>query len=353
MSDTVYSISRLDCINRCTFEAYRTYVVGERGANNIYTVLGSTIHECLENIVKGEATEKDLLPAMEKDLENVTLFGLEFPKDMKSEDSIRTNWIDDMTHFCKSYVSPKRKKLKAEELVTYTTPKGYKLQGYIDLIWEQANNIVGVYDYKTSAMYNKEGMKEHGRQLVLYGLALEAQGYTVRSINWIFTKYVDVTYEGYKTVKSKSKTEITKSIERRKITKELEAPIIQDLKELGLDDIDIELKLDDFKNTGIIPEEVRNNYKIRPCVVEYEFSDNTKAECIDYIENTIESWEALSEEDKSNMHREFTRTQKNGKVVNDIYYCSCLCPHKANCPYFNDFMVQLNTSDNSDIEDLF
>jgi hypothetical protein len=91
MSDTVYSISRLDCINRCIYEAYRTYVLHERGDKNIYTVLGSTIHECLENIVKGEATEEDLLPAMEKDLENVSLFGLEFPKDMKGEDSIRVN----------------------------------------------------------------------------------------------------------------------------------------------------------------------------------------------------------------------------------------------------------------------
>ena len=99
----MYSISRLDCINRCIYEAYRTYVLDERGDKNIYTVLGSTIHECLENIVAGNATEADLLPAMENDLENVGLFGLEFPKDQKGEDSIRINWIKDMTHFCKTY----------------------------------------------------------------------------------------------------------------------------------------------------------------------------------------------------------------------------------------------------------
>lgn len=348
----MYSISRLDCINRCIYEAYRTYVLDERGDKNIYTVLGSTIHECLENIVAGNATEADLLPAMEKDLENVGLFGLEFPKDQKGEDSIRINWIKDMTHFCKTYKSPKKKKLKAEEEIHYVTPKGYELVGYIDLIWEHDKKVVDIYDYKTSAMYTKDGMKEHGRQLVLYGLALEAQGYIVRSINWIFTKYVNVTYTGYKTVKSKNQTVINKCIERRKITKELEQPIITHLTELGFDDIDIELKVDDFKKTGIIPQELEAAFSIQPCVVKYDFSEENKTECIEYIESTIEYWESLPEESKCNSHREFTRTQKNGKIVNDIYYCTSLCPHKKNCSYFSDFMDKLEIQ-NTDIEDLF
>lgn len=351
MSDAIYSISRLDTINRCMYEAYRTYVLNERGSENIYTILGSGIHECLENIVKGAATEADLITAMQDDLENVSLCGYEFPKDMKGEDTIRENWIVDMTHFCNNYKSPKKKGLKAETQVMYTSPKGYKLQGYVDLIWEHENNLVDIFDYKTSSMYTKDGIKEHGRQLMLYALALEQQGYVVRSISWMFAKYVDVSYIGYKTSKSKEKTQLTKTIERRKIGKELSEPITTELKDRGYDELDIELIIDKLCTTNLIPEEVEDVFKVRPCVVEFPLSEENRQDCIDYIESTIEMWESVPDLNKSMNHRNFTRTQKNGKVVNDIYYCTSLCPHNKECPYLSDFMDQLNKS--SDVDDLF
>jgi len=348
--NTVYSISRLDTINRCLYEAYRTYVLDDRGDKNVYTILGSSIHECLENIVNNKASEADLLPAMQSELETLDMLGLEFPKDIKGGNSIRTNWISNMTHFCTNYKSPKKDNLKAEELVTYITPKGYFMQGYVDLIWIH-DNFVDIYDYKTSSFYSKTELKEHGRQLIFYGLALESQGYKVRSINWIFTKYVNVTYWGYKTIKSKEKTEVHKTIERRKISSELSGPISNILKELGYDELDIELIIDNFKETNILPKQVSSQFKIKPCVEEYVFSEESKAECLDYIEKTIESWETYPNDYKINTHRNFTKVQKNGKTVNDIYYCTSLCPHKKTCPYLSDFIDQLDRQENED--DLF
>lgn len=349
-NNTIYSISRLDSINRCRYEAYRTYVLEERGDKNVYTILGSNIHECLEKIINNKATEKDLLPAMQKELDTLNMIGLEFPKDIKGEDSIRSNWIANMTHFCTNYKSPKKKYLKAEELVKYTTPKGYSMQGYVDLIW-QHDNVVDIYDYKTSSLFSKKDLKEHGRQLVFYGIALEAQGYKVRSINWIFTKYVDVNYVGYKTIKSKKKTDIHKIIERRKIYTELSDPISNALKEMNYHNFDIELIIEAFKRTNTIPLQLSKQFKVRPCVIEYDFTEETKKECLEYIEGTIKMWESFSKEDKMNTHRDFTRTQKNGKVINDIYYCTNLCPHKRTCPYISDFIDQFEQSKNED--DLF
>ena len=343
----IYSISRLDAINRCLYEAYRTYVLEERGDKNVYTILGSRIHECLEDIVNKKATEKELLPAMRLELETLDLLNLEFPKDIQGGNSIQSNWIANMTHFCSTYKSPRKRHLKAEELVTYTTPKGYSLQGYVDLIWLGKDNNIKIYDYKTSSLYSKKELQEHGRQLVFYGLALEAQGYKIKSINWIFTKYVNVSYLGYKTTKSKTKTLINKTIERRKITNELSTPIYNTLKELGYDEFDIDLILDDFKKTSIIPKEVAEHFKIKPSVIEYDFTEKTKRECLEYIENTIEAWESYSKEEKINNHRIFTKIQKNGKVVNGTY----LCPHKKTCPYISDFMDQLERQENED--DLF
>lgn len=347
---TIYSISRLDAINRCLYEAYRTYVLDERGEKNVYTVLGSSIHECLENIIHKKATENDLLSAMQNDLETLDMLGLEFPKDIKGEDSIRTNWITNMTHFCTNYKSPKKANLKAEELITYMTPSGYSMQGYVDLIWVH-DNIVDIYDYKTSSLYSKSELKEHGRQLVFYGMALESQGYKVRSINWIFTKYIDAKYFGYKTTKSKNKTDIHKIIERRKIYSELSRPIENALKDMEYHNFDIELIMEDFKKTNIIPIQLSKQFKIQPCIIQYAFTEETKKECLEYIENTIKKWESLSQKDKMNSHKSFTKTQKNGKVVNDIYYCTNLCPHKKTCPYLSDYINQLEQSKNED--DLF
>ena len=350
----IYSISRIDSIHRCLYEAYRTYKLGERGEENIYTILGSSIHDTLESIVNGEATEKDLLPAMNKDLENLGLFGLEFPKDSKGEDSIRNGWIADMTHFCNHYRSPKKNGLKTEELVIYQTPKGYYLQGYIDLQWEHGG-VVDIYDYKTSSLYSKTDMKEHGRQLVLYMLSKEQEGAIVNSVNWIFTKYVEVIYQGYKTVKSKEKTEIHKNIERRKIGKEMTDAVTRDLKEAGFDDFDIDLitdKLCESNTFDCLPDQIRRNYVIRPCVIKYELTDEIKQECIEYIENTIEMWESKDDKELSKEHKPLTRIQKNGKIVPDIFYDTCLCPHRKNCPYLSDFLETMQ-NDEEDEDTIF
>ena len=104
---TIYSISRLDTINHCLYEAYRTYILNDRGDNNVYAMLGGRIHDVLENIVNGKATEADLQPAVDSELEDIDLLGLEFPKGRNGEDTVRAGWIADMKHFCSTYKSPR------------------------------------------------------------------------------------------------------------------------------------------------------------------------------------------------------------------------------------------------------
>ena len=198
----IYSISRIDTINRCLYEAYRTYVLNDRGSSNIYAVLGSRIHDVLENIVNGNASESDLLPALAAEFDDLELLDIDFPKDMRGGDSIRQGWIDNMTHFCKHYKSP-RKDLTTEELFLYCTPKGRYIQGYIDLQHKNVDGSISIYDYKSSSMYSRESLLEHGRQLVVYKLGKEQEGYDVRDASWIFLKYVDVSFIGKRNARSK------------------------------------------------------------------------------------------------------------------------------------------------------
>lgn len=352
MSDTVYSISRLDSINNCLTEAYYTYRKNDRGEGNIYSYCGSKIHEVLENIVNGNATEEDLLPAMQEELQNLDKFGIFFPKDSRGGDAVKDGWIANMEHFCKTYHSPRGKNFQTEIEVNYTSPKGNKLVGYIDLLKTNKDSSVEIYDYKTSSMYKGDDLMKHGRQLCVYALALEQQGYNVRSVSWIFLKYVDITYMGFKTVKSKEKTELKKTVERRKIVRELEKSIRTELEEQECSNIEIDFLMEDALKSNIIPDQVAHLYKIRPTVVTYELTDEIKNECNRYIDETVEKWEQLTDEECFESHRSFTRIQNNGKEVSDCYYCMALCPHRKTCPHLQDYLSKLEIPE-TNYEDLF
>lgn len=349
---TIYSISRIDSINNCLYGAYRTYKLHERGKDNVYSSLGGRIHDVLENIENGNATEADLLPAMQAELDNLDALGIEFPKDRNGGDSIRESWIANMSHFCETYKSPR--KFTTEELFIYKTSKGYVLQGYIDAQKLNKDGSINIYDYKTSTKYSGSDEADHGRQLVVYQMGKEQEGKTVKGVAWIFLKYCEVQFMGKKTAKSKEKTLIKKVFERKKVGSEMAKYVEQDLYEHGIDGIEAEIILNELEcsNTfDCLPDEIRSNYKLIPCVHPYEVTDAIKQECEDYINNTIEMWESLGDDVKNYPPRKFTKVQKNGKVVPDYFFCTNLCGHFNECPYIHDYLDTLNNS--SDDDDLF
>lgn len=344
----VYSFSKLECMHGCLYEAYRTYVMDDRAnqLQNVYSILGSSTHDVLEAITNGEATESDLLPTIEKDLSELEMLDINFPSD-----NIRDSWIADMTHFCKTYKAPKGD-FTTEEFFLYKSPDGNYLQGYIDLIKHNIDGTVSIYDYKTSSMYRGEDIKKHGRQLILYALGLEQKGIKVKNVAWIMLKYCEVKYLGKKTSRSKEETQLSKVIERKNIVKELSDVIINKLEKQGLDEIDIECIMMSAKEKNEIPREVADEFKIIPYVMPYELSDETRQDTKDYIDDTVKMWEGLNNDEKNYPHREFTKTQKNGKVVDDYFYCNMLCGYRKICPHLRKF---LDTKENniSEDEDLF
>lgn len=352
---TIYSISRLDTINRCLYEAYRTYILHEKGRDSCYGLMGGKIHDILEGITNSENTEADLLPAMYDELENIEMLGLDFPKDMNGNDTIKEHWVQNMTHFCNTYKAPKGKKLTAEELFIYETPAGNILQGYIDLQHIRSDGSIDIYDYKTSSMYSGQDFKDHSRQLITYVLGKEQEGFKVNSAAFIFLKYANVKFMGKKTSRSKEVSLIGKDLERYKIARELENYVTADLIKAGFDELQVDGILTKFRKTKMIsdlPEEIRDNYKMSPCVIKADLSDEAKQECIDYIDNTIAMWEALSGKVGDYPPRKFTKTLKSGKEANDYFFCTSLCAHYNQCPYICDFLHQKQDNSN-ELEDLF
>lgn len=344
----IYSFSKIESMHGCLYEAYRTYILHERDMQkpNCYAVLGSSVHDVLEKIMNGKATEKDLFPAVQRDLDMCSMLDITFPND-----SVRDNWIKDMTHFCNTYIRPKGK-FETETFFLYKTPQNHYIQGYIDLTRLNKDGTIDIYDYKTSSLYKGDDIKVHSRQLILYGLGKETQGYKVRKVGWIFLKYVQVEFMGKKTAKSKQETLIVKIIERKNIVKELAPYIESKLGMIGLDEIEIEFLMQKAFAENEIPEPVLKQFVLKPYVMYYDYSEETKSECNEYLDRSINEWENLGTVESDFPHIPFTKLTKMGKEIENTFYCNCLCGYRHDCKYLSDYNIRKENI-KSEYDDLF
>lgn len=348
----VHSFSKLSTIENCEYEAYLTYKKKYKGATNIYGVLGSSIHDTLEKIINNEATEEDLLPALQNDLDKCDSLGIDFPKDKDGGSVIRDGWISNMTHFCNTFTRPKGTGYETERFFLYKSPNENYVQGYIDVIRHKKDNHVSIFDWKTSSLYKGDDLKAHANQLLIYGLALEQQGYIVDNIAWIFLKYVKVSFKGKARSNAKNETQIEKVVERRKIVKELQKHIEYKLDQLGCSDLEIELTMERALVDNEIPEKVAEEFKITPHVEFYPYNENTKQDAIKFVDEIALSWSKKSDNELDYPSRNFTKTLKNGRKTEDVFYCTNLCGHRNRCKYFQDYQnTKMHTKAAHDLED--
>ena len=68
----VYSISKLNCINQCEYEAYLSYVEKAPRKNGVWGMMGSKVHDALESCVKDGADESIIEDAIQEELGRVT-----------------------------------------------------------------------------------------------------------------------------------------------------------------------------------------------------------------------------------------------------------------------------------------
>jgi hypothetical protein len=349
----IYSISKLNTIDGCEYEAWNTYIQGDRGMDGVWGILGTRVHDVLENIMNDKATPDDLLPAFQAELNDLDMLDLQFPKDARGNDSIRDNYIANITHFCNNFSKP-RGKYVTEKLVILKISDTRYVIGYIDLIKENDDDTITIIDWKTSSQFNTSDLLHHGRQLVTYALAEEQEGKKVKKVFWYMLKYVEVKYIGKAKANSKKETEITKVLERRKWVSELKDNIESDLNRLGYDEIDIEIMLNEAMQNNTLnnmPEEIRQKYKVKPYVREYVVTDELKQETLDYINRVADKFENKSKDESEWKPREFKKP--NGKE--DIFKCLVLCNHRKTCKYIKQFLElkDLEKTNNNTDDDLF
>ena len=226
-----FSYSKLSTFHTCKRAYYINYILGQRNSDNIYSILGTSVHECVEGLLQQELTREQAIEKFEQDLDFADVLGFTF-----ISDKTKNNFTTSIYHYLNHFEFDKNVEIEIEKPFCLEFDD-YCVQGYIDLIIHNSDGTVSIVDLKTSSMYSKKSIEEdHCYQLLIYALALENEGYIVRDVSWDMMKYAQV-----KTKRS------TKNVLRS------------------------ELDTDEFK----------------PCKIYFPLNEESKKKCLNWIEDTV------------------------------------------------------------------
>lgn len=342
----IYSISKANTVENCMHEVYQKYIKKNQGESGVYGLLGTKIHDTLELIMNEKATEEDLIPALESELETLDMVGIDFPKDRNGGSSIRDSWITSMNHFCSTFKKPIGEfETEVPFLFCFNEEKQRYLMGYIDLIKHNQDGTLSIYDWKTSSEFKDKDLVHHGRQLAVYVAAKQKEGFEIKNVAWIMLKYCTVKYFGRKTSLSKQDTQIIKNINRKDITKTLKSDMISKLSALGYEDLEIDIIIDEALKTNEIPSIIKDQYEIKPYVRQYEITPEIINEAIDYVSTQADIFEAFEENPDCEEHRDFY----DEKGRDDTFYCHSLCSYRNSCVHIKRFDGETPKTNDDDL----
>lgn len=325
----VYSYSKLSTIHDCPYNAYLTYIKPRDQCANVYSSLGTVVHDTLEGIIEGKNTEADIGTAIENGLDELDMLGIDFPKTRDGGNGIRDKWISNMRCMARDWVSPKGE-YEVEKLLILKLRDDRYLQGYADLIRVLPDGRLQVLDIKTSSQFKDEDLLHYGRQLVAYTLALEQAGFKTAVPCWIMVKYCKITYETGFGKRAKSAEKV---LDRCKVGYTLRSTVRSKMKAAGYDSEQIEIVTQAFIESNDIndlPEDVRCQFKLTTYVRPYPVTDELRKECIDYINETADEFE---ERKRSGEWPAREIEEKNG---NPNFFCTNLCGHRKTCEPLRD-----------------
>jgi ATP-dependent helicase/DNAse subunit B len=329
----IYSISRLTSFHNCEYGYFLNYHLKKQGKPNIYSILGTKVHDILERLQISAITTEEAKKEFDNALfETTEILGYKF-----MSDKVRDNFITSIRHFFDYYKPiPAQKVLMEKEF--FTDVAGTVLIGFIDVValFQEPDGNGGlttrieVIDYKTSSKYASKDLDEHGMQLVLYAIALEQEfGVKVSKVKWNMLKYCTVRWQG-----------ATKPREafylRSEVVVKLRSELKKDLRKEGMTDAEIELllaKAEETNDMKLLPQSVQDKYKITDGYVEYDLNDKTRKLLEDFVADTVKQIEAKNPNDINDWLPK--------DVSKDSFFCSTLCDHKASCEFYQRYVEQL------------
>lgn len=322
-SEMVYSFSRLGSLHNCEYGYFNSYIERKNQIENIYTNLGSFVHDSIEAFYKKEISKKDMLSDYENKLIEMEMKNINFPST-----KIGLSWKSDINHYLKNFKSLDGKiNLEKAFLCEFD---GIHMTGRIDAIRpsKKGKPYVDIIDWKTSSKFSGDKLQDAGRQLLMYKHAIETTTpFKVDKLMWCMLKYVNVCY------KQKNGKLKERMLNRGKWVSEMRKTFTGDLKKLEYDELEIEILLDkasENNNMDNLPAELRAKYWLEDCYVEYEATDERMLELNTYVKETVSEIESKSKNAEDWKPVEINKYNS--------FYCSNLCGHRQHCSFYQDFI---------------
>lgn len=331
----IYSYSKCSSLDNCIYEYYLSRIKKVEIEENIYGVVGSIVHDILEQFYKKEIKFNDMPTLFEDRFFEIEMAGYYFNKTNKIKNKyMAKSYVDNIKHFFENHNIIQSKLFTEKEV--WVDIQGNIFVGYIDAIYKEDKNKYVIIDYKTSSMSGYTGKKkdEKAMQLLLYALALNQANIPLENIRcgWNFLKYVNVTkYEILKNGKVKEKTKIA---ERFKWVKELENQIKKELIEYYPNMLEWEIDIlfqecVDRNNLDKLPQEIKDKFYLSDCIVYIDVNEENIKNLKKYLLYKIE--EIKNRTEKNNWDRkDIDKT--------DLFYCTMLCGSKKHCKYYKDYV---------------
>lgn len=359
----LWSWSRVNTFMNSKYEYFLKHVldVEEDRCDCIYTTTGSISHDVLEkyynnrlsaknihNLYEGLFTqqiERTEMGAYFEDGWNAAVDIAELKFDRNDEEhnkKLAEKYYIDLKHFFKTH-TPIKYDVITEQFVTAKIGD-YILQGYIDAIFKDSNDIYHIIDFKTSSIYKGKTLEEKSGQLCVYCMGLMQLGIPLDKIKiaFNFLKYVTVEY-----TQANGETK-TRDVERCKIGESLQSNAKMWLKKLGYTDkMDEYLKeMIDLNDISVLPEDVQVKFKITDCYVYIPLTQKLLDSWIDFIVANIKDIE-LREKDYAESKNERLFWDSEGEIKKQSYYFAVLCSYSPSLhkPY-SEYLSKLEESQN-------
>lgn len=178
MEQEKYSFSRLETFHNCKRLYYYNYIIGNRSGDNIYSFLGTVVHELTQGMEQGFETNQSSVKKFLEAVEDAEIFDLEW-----ISDKVKSNYVECITHFLDNYTPLNNNSIRIEDYFEIEINNAI-VRGYIDL-WYRIGNDIYIIDLKTSTKFTKKDLPKKARQLILYGISM-SQKYPDYKINLQF-----------------------------------------------------------------------------------------------------------------------------------------------------------------------
>jgi hypothetical protein len=261
--------------------------VKEDQLQNSYPMLGSVLHDGMEDLLTGKKTLQEVIDTYEDAAIEYNVYGIRFNRgDDDRNDSIEYKYNYSNVHFLKNLDLAELlgDKVECEAYVTARVGKSF-FGGYSDLITRRDGEVI-ITDFKSSTIYTGKKIQEEAGQLWLYALAEHQAGTPLENIKcrWLFTKYATIVAE-LKNGKTRES-----HVQRHELGSKLSSSVSMWLKHFKYDEADINAMVDimvESNDMSHLPEEIHTKITVKDCYVYAPVTQEDIDDLVDKMRNQI------------------------------------------------------------------